>query len=458
MANKNIKEVEGGEVTALGDSDGLEIDTGSTSVWIQFLNLVKEVFKRINSLTADTSPDSADAVGTYDASAASAKQVTLANFFKVIATLTGDTTPAGGDSVVTYDTSAAASKQVLLSNLHKALTNATDTQSGTIELATSAEVLAGTDAVRAITPAGLFTVFDYFPQGTMWNGKLSVTVASNNITVALKTLAGNNPSATDPVYVRIQDSIRTITAALSVTKNAGTNWFNSGSTELATQEIDYFVYLGYNATDGVVIGFARIPFATKYGDFSATSTNETYCAISTITTAASTDYYELIGRFAATLSATAAFNWSVPTFTAINLINRPIYETRWLVYAPQWTSTGTAPSLGNGTLVGKYKLIGAEMWYHFLMIAGSTTTFGTLLYAWSLPFTLPAYTNGNHFVSGYAYDSSATTFYIGVFSVNPSASTGRIFSHAATTAVSQTVPMTWAQSDQAAASGVAVLA
>src|ERR1041385_3880934 len=98
-------------------------------------------------------------------------------------------------------------------------------------------------------------------QGFLINGKLSVTVASNNLTVALKTLAGNNPSASEPVYVRMQDTVDSITAALSVTKNAGTNWFNAGAAELATKEIDYFVYLGYNATDGVVIGFARIPYA-----------------------------------------------------------------------------------------------------------------------------------------------------------------------------------------------------
>jgi len=78
MANKNIKEVEGGEVTALSDADGIEIDTSSLSVWIQFLNLVKEAFKRINSLTQDNSPDrSADFVGTYDASAGSGKKVAL---------------------------------------------------------------------------------------------------------------------------------------------------------------------------------------------------------------------------------------------------------------------------------------------------------------------------------------------------------------------------------------------
>ncbi len=172
------------------------------------------------------------------------------------------------------------------------------------------------------------------PQGFLINGKIVPSVTSNNLTVALKTLSGADPSPADPIYVRIGDTVRTITAALSVTRNAGTNWFNAGSTELAAKEVDYFVYLGYNATDGVVIGFSRIPYARQYSDFSTTTTNDLYCAISTITNATSTDYYEVIGRFAATLSGGAGYTWTVPTFTAANLVQQPIYTTRKLSYFP----------------------------------------------------------------------------------------------------------------------------
>jgi hypothetical protein len=196
------------------------------------------------------------------------------------------------------------------------------------------------------------------PQGFLINGKLSVSVASNNLTVAIKTLAGADPSASDPVYCRIGNTVRSITAALSVTKNAGTNYFNSGSTELATNEIDYFAYLGYNATDGVVLGFARIPYGRTYGSFNTTNTNETYCAISTITTASSTDEYELVGRFNATLSATASFNWSIPATSIV--INRPIFETRWLTYTPTLHGSGGSAGTFAATYGGKYKLSGND--------------------------------------------------------------------------------------------------
>jgi hypothetical protein len=194
------------------------------------------------------------------------------------------------------------------------------------------------------------------PEGFLINGKIVPSVANNDLTVALKGLDGNDPSATNPVYCRIGDTVHAITAALSVTKADGTNWFNAGSAELATKEIDYFVYLGYNATDGVVIGFSRIPYATQYDQFSATTTNEKYCAISTISNAAAGDYYTVIGRFAATLSAGAGYTWSVPTFTSINLIQRPVFETRPIIYLP--TVTGWTGA--NATTV-KYRIVGRSV-------------------------------------------------------------------------------------------------
>lgn len=196
------------------------------------------------------------------------------------------------------------------------------------------------------------------------NGKIVPTVASNNLTVAIKTLQDTDPTPANPVYVWINNTLRTITSALSITRNAGTNWFNSGSAELATKEIDYFVYMGFNATDGVTLGFSRIPYARLYSDFNTTTTNERHCAISTITNAAAGDNYVNVGRFAATLSASASFNWSVPSFTNANLIQEPIYETRWLVYTP--SITGTVGSIGTFAYTDKL---------HRYQITNKTTNF-----------------------------------------------------------------------------------
>lgn len=306
----------------------------------------------------------------------------------------------------TTDSAEGTSKKITQDNL---IPDASDTVKGKVELATSAETITGTDTARAVTPAGAaaaiaasvanyqpldsdLTAFSshptyittlninplFAPQGFLINGKISVTDTGSGLTVAIKTLAGTDPSATDPVYCRIGDTIRTISAALSVTKADGTNWCNAGSSELATKEIDYFVYLGYNATDGVVIGFSRYPGANSYDDFSATTTNEKYCAISTITNAAATDYYEVVGRFAATLSAGAGYTWSVPTYTAKNLIQRPIYETRVLTWLPTYTGWSS------NTATGEYQVIGRNV---FIKSWTPTGTSNAATATGSLPFT-----------------------------------------------------------------------
>jgi hypothetical protein len=141
---------------------------------------------------------------------------------------------------------------------------------------------------------------------------------------------------------------------------------------LATKEVDYFVYLGYNATDGVVIGFSRIPYVTQYDQFSATTTNEKYCAISTISNAAAGDDYTVVGRFAATLSAGAGYTWTVPTFTTINLIQRPILQTRSLTWLPTYTGSGSMTYTSVTTYAARYRIIG----YHCEVQHTSTGTVG----------------------------------------------------------------------------------
>lgn len=257
----------------------------------------------------------------------------------------------------------------------------------------------------------------YAPQGFLINGKIVPSVASNNLTVAIKGLDGNDPSATNPVYCRIGDTVRTISAALSVTKNAGTNYFNSGGSELATKEIDYFVYLGYNATDGVVVGFARIPYATRYDGFSTTATAETYCAISTITTAAAGDYYEVIGRFAATLSAGAGYTWTVPTFTATNLIQRPIYETRWLSWLPTYTASGSL-TYTSVSETADYQVVGRNCSVNIVATGTTGGTASTTIIA-TLPLSAAstaAHLNANLFDG--SYEASVLTNINPVTAVN----------------------------------------
>ena len=222
-------------------------------------------------------------------------------------------------------------------------------------IADADEVMANFDYLLALS--------DGLPEGTLINGRLDVAVATNNITVRILTDAGAVPSTSDPSYIKIGAIWYTIDSALSVTKNAGTNYGNAGGSELATKEIDWFTYIILRTDAGkpttnsnLDIGFSRICHGRVYSDFSSTTTNEKYLALGTAGTPTATDNAVNIGRFAATLSATASFNWSVPTFTQQNLIHTPIFETRWLDFVVTPSGSG---SMGYGTITDtntKYKI------------------------------------------------------------------------------------------------------
>jgi hypothetical protein len=83
-------------------------------------------------------------------------------------------------------------------------------------------------------------------------------------------------------------------------------------------------------------------------------------------------------------------------------------QAAWTTYTPAWTSSGTAPALGNGTITGRYMQVGKTISFEIILTLGSTSTVGTLGYFFSLPVTA---LSGNHIPvgSGNFFDTSAGT-------------------------------------------------
>lgn len=77
-------------------------------------------------------------------------------------------------------------------------------------------------------------------------------------------------------------------------------------------------------------------------------------------------------------------NTSVWTGTAWETM---VHEGAWTAYTPTWSAQTVNPALGNGTLAGRYCKIGRQVTVSLLLVAGSTTTFGTGLWFFSLPAT-----------------------------------------------------------------------
>jgi hypothetical protein len=57
----------------------------------------------------------------------------------------------------------------------------------------------------------------------------------------------------------------------------------------------------------------------------------------------------------------------------------------WLSYTPTWTSTGTAPTLGNGTITGQYRRVGDSIDVIIKFVSGSTSTAGTGKWQFTIP-------------------------------------------------------------------------
>lgn len=223
------------------------------------------------------------------------------------------------------------------------------------------------------------------PQSMGLNYLISRTVASNNLTVALTDKNGNNASASNPIPFRIHDTLRTLTSALSLTAPAGSNYCLLGSSELAGQDTDAFVYIGWRASDSsLFLAISRIPWALKYGDFSTTLANEKY-AIYSGAAPASTDRVECIGRVNVSLSAAAAYQWSVPASDIV--IHKPIYKTRLLAWSPTKTGYSAPPT----SVEYVYQIIGegGSGYVHIFFREGINGTANAASRSYTLPFYAP---------------------------------------------------------------------
>lgn len=85
----------------------------------------------------------------------------------------------------------------------------------------------------------------------------------------------------------------------------------------------------------------------------------------------------------------------------------------WATYTPTWTSSGVAPAIGNGSIVGRYRRIGTTGFLNGVLTAGTTTTFGTGEWRLSLPSGWTGRTLTEGYQIGFTLMSCAGTTYSG---------------------------------------------
>lgn len=121
-------------------------------------------------------------------------------------------------------------------------------------------------------------------------------------------------------------------------------------------------------------------------------------------------------------------------------------ESSMKSYTPSWTGATDNPAIGDGTLSGRYMKVGKMVHVWVRMLAGSTTTFGTGAWFFSLPFA-PA-TFGTQVGSIRVLDSG-TAFRTGV-AQTLSDGTARVQAtiDSDTASIDSGRPMTWASGDE----------
>lgn len=121
----------------------------------------------------------------------------------------------------------------------------------------------------------------------------------------------------------------------------------------------------------------------------------------------------------------------------------------WTDYAVAWTSSGTQPAIGNGVLIGSYSKIGRTVNLKIRIKMGSTTTYGTGYYSFSLPVTAAAAyndaTSGGEIGSAFFLDTGVA--WRDGFSVIQTTTTLACY-HVSVGQVSATGPHTWGNTDE----------
>jgi hypothetical protein len=121
----------------------------------------------------------------------------------------------------------------------------------------------------------------------------------------------------------------------------------------------------------------------------------------------------------------------------------------WTSYTPSWGAATTDPTLGNGTISGRYQKIGRTVTFQINMTTGTTSTYGSGSYNW----TLPVVSGNGQTATVYGRFGHDSAIYAVAGQINANDDRCRFFGSTGTGAISPGVPVTWDASDTFRISG-----
>jgi hypothetical protein len=119
-------------------------------------------------------------------------------------------------------------------------------------------------------------------------------------------------------------------------------------------------------------------------------------------------------------------------------------------YTPVWTAATANPDLGNGTLLGKFHRRGrlVTVWVH--LTAGNTTTFGTGIWAFSLPIIKPTDLEGGipNAIGVARFEDAGTALYYGTVNLASVGGANVLQAEDTTGLATAAVPFAWTTDDK----------
>lgn len=127
----------------------------------------------------------------------------------------------------------------------------------------------------------------------------------------------------------------------------------------------------------------------------------------------------------------------------------------WTDYNPTWNAT-TTPSIGNGSLAGRYRKVGQTVDFTFQLTWGSTTSGATGTWLFNLPLISAFSTSPGYAFTAHANDANGNKYVL--YCSLDNANRVLLYAAGGSTTVQATSPMTWATGDILRVSGTYELA
>lgn len=108
------------------------------------------------------------------------------------------------------------------------------------------------------------------------------------------------------------------------------------------------------------------------------------------------------------------------------LITGIVSKGSWDAYTPTWTASSSNPSIGNGSIYGRFTLLANKRCAFRIGVAmGSTSSGGTGSWSWSLPYT--AHATGEQWGVAKMYVSALSQSFLGECLIGASATTCQVY-------------------------------